>query len=127
MTSYARLRDQLTSLGQEFHQWLTKPQYVVPFMQVPPQHLPDHSMIPRHPDWSSGASKGRGAGVWLGGRRQPQGGGGGTLVRKEPLATVDSDGLTSNLSQRQKPEGEASLEDDSYVVDVLLHVTKVAA
>ena len=49
------------------------------------------------------------------------------MVRKEPLATVDSDGLTSNLSQRQKPEGEASLEDDSYVVDVLLHVTKVAA
>ena len=29
--------------------------------------------------------------------------------------------------KRQKQEGEASLEDDSYVVDVLLHVTKETA
>ena len=34
VTSYARLRDQLASLGTEFHSWLTKPQYVVPFLQV---------------------------------------------------------------------------------------------
>merc|ERR1712059_111011 len=33
VTSYARLRDQLTSLGTEFHGWLTKPQYIVPFLQ----------------------------------------------------------------------------------------------
>jgi hypothetical protein len=33
-------------------------------------------------------------------------------------------GAVVNL-KRQRPEGESSLEDDSYVVDVLLHVTKV--
>ena len=26
--------------------------------------------------------------------------------------------------KRQKPSGEASLEDDTFVIDVLLHVTK---
>ena len=34
VTSYARLRDQLTGLATEFHDWLTKPQYIVPFLQV---------------------------------------------------------------------------------------------
>ena len=29
--------------------------------------------------------------------------------------------------KRQKPTGEASLEDDTYVIDVLLHVTKETA
>merc|ERR1719430_1661187 len=33
VSSYARLRDQLSTLGQEFHTWLTKPQYIVPFLQ----------------------------------------------------------------------------------------------
>ena len=39
VTSYARLRDQLSSLGTEFHSWLTKPQYVVPFLQVQKSNL----------------------------------------------------------------------------------------
>merc|ERR1719466_52402 len=30
---YARLRDQLTGLSTEFHGWLVKPQYIVPFLQ----------------------------------------------------------------------------------------------
>ncbi|TRY74562.1 hypothetical protein TCAL_00692 [Tigriopus californicus] len=33
VASYFRLREQLTNLSQEFQSWLTKPQYVVPFMQ----------------------------------------------------------------------------------------------
>ena len=33
VSSYGRLRDQMTSLWQVFHTWLTKPQYIVPFLQ----------------------------------------------------------------------------------------------
>ena len=33
VSSYSRLRDQLTNLGREFHSWLTKPQYIAPFLQ----------------------------------------------------------------------------------------------
>ena len=33
VSSYSRLRDQLTNLGKEFHSWLTKPQYIAPFLQ----------------------------------------------------------------------------------------------
>ena len=33
VSSYSRLRDQLTSLGKEFHSWLTKAQYIAPFLQ----------------------------------------------------------------------------------------------
>jgi len=31
--SYYKLREQLKTLGREFHSWLTRPQYIVPFMQ----------------------------------------------------------------------------------------------
>jgi hypothetical protein len=31
--SYSRLWDQLASLGQQFHSFLTRPQYIVPFLQ----------------------------------------------------------------------------------------------
>lgn len=84
VTSYARLREQLTGLGAEFHTWLTKPQYVVPFLQT------------------------------------------GRLVRVKAGEQEFGWGAVVNL-KRQRPEGEASLEDDSYVVDVLLHVTKETA
>ena len=33
VASYYRLRDQLQNLGIEFHSWLVKPQYLVPFLQ----------------------------------------------------------------------------------------------
>ena len=33
VASYFRLRDQLTNLGTEFHSWLVRPQYLVPFLQ----------------------------------------------------------------------------------------------
>ena len=33
VASYYRLRDQLTNLGAEFHTWLVRPQYLVPFLQ----------------------------------------------------------------------------------------------
>lgn len=84
VTSYARLRAQLATLGTEFHSWLTKPQYIVPFLQT------------------------------------------GRLVRVKAGEQEFGWGAVVNL-KRQKPEGEASLEDDSYVVDVLLHVTKETA
>jgi len=84
VTTYARLRDQLTSLATEFHDWLTKPQYIVPFLQT------------------------------------------GRLVRVKAGQQEFGWGAVVNL-KRQKPEGETSLEDDSYIVDVLLHVTKETA
>lgn len=31
--SYFKLREQLQLLGQEFHSWLVKPQYLIPFAQ----------------------------------------------------------------------------------------------
>jgi ATP-dependent RNA helicase DOB1 len=31
--SYSRLWDQLASLSQQFHAFLTRPQYIVPFLQ----------------------------------------------------------------------------------------------
>jgi hypothetical protein len=33
VASYSRLWDQLNSLGQQFHTFLTRPQYIVPFLQ----------------------------------------------------------------------------------------------
>jgi len=81
VSSYSRLRDQLTSLGQEFHSWLTKAQYIVPFLQP------------------------------------------GRLVRIKSGDQEFGWGAIVNM-KRQKPTGEASLEDDTYVIDVLLHVTK---
>jgi len=84
VSSYARLRDQLTSLGQEFHTWLTKPQYIVPFLQP------------------------------------------GRLVRVKSGDQEFGWGALVNM-KRQKPQNDTSLEDDSYVVDVLLHVTKETA
>lgn len=84
VTSYARLRDQLTGLATEFHDWLTKPQYIVPFLQT------------------------------------------GRLVRVKAGEQDFGWGAAVNL-KRQRPEGDASLEDDTYVVDVLLHVTKETA
>ena len=33
VASYSRLWDQLTGLGQQFHSFLTRPQYIVPFLQ----------------------------------------------------------------------------------------------
>jgi len=84
VSSYARLRDQLSSLGQEFHTWLTKPQYIVPFLQP------------------------------------------GRLVRVKSGDQEFGWGAIVNM-KRQKPQTEASLEDDTYVVDVLLHVTKETA
>ena len=84
VTGYARLREQLVSMSAEFHSWLTKPQYIVPFMQT------------------------------------------GRLVRVKAGEEEFGWGAVVNC-KRQKQEGEASLEDDSYVVDVLLHVTKETA
>merc|ERR1711892_525351 len=84
VNSYARLRDQLTTLGQEFHTWLTKPQYIVPFLQP------------------------------------------GRLVRVKSGDQEFGWGALVNM-KRQKPQNETSLEDDTYVVDVLLHVTKETA
>jgi len=84
VSSYARLRDQLTTLGQEFHTWLTKPQYIVPFLQP------------------------------------------GRLVRVKSGDQEFGWGAIVNM-KRQKPQTEASLDDDTYVVDVLLHVTKETA
>merc|ERR1711892_724814 len=84
VNSYARLRDQLTTLGQEFHTWLTKPQYIVPFLQP------------------------------------------GRLVRVNSGDQEFGWGALVNM-KRQKPQNETSLEDDTYVVDVLLHVTKETA
>jgi len=84
VTSYARLRDQLSALGTEFHSWLTKPQYIVPFLQP------------------------------------------GRLVRVKAGDQEFGWGAVVNM-KRQRPEGETSLEDDTYVVDVLLHVTKETA
>ena len=34
VASYSRLRDQLTKLGEEFHGFLTDPQYIVRFMNA---------------------------------------------------------------------------------------------
>merc|ERR1719447_1871362 len=84
VTGYARLREQLVSMSAEFHSWLTKPQYIVPFMQT------------------------------------------GRLVRVKAGEEEFGWGAVVNC-KRQKQEGEASLEDDSYVVDVLLQVTKETA
>jgi len=84
VSSYARLRDQLSTLGQEFHTWLTKPQYIVPFLQP------------------------------------------GRLVRVKSGDQEFGWGAIVNM-KRQKPQTEASLDDDTYVVDVLLHVTKETA
>ena len=84
VSSYSRLRDQLTALGKEFHGWLTKPQYIVPFLQP------------------------------------------GRLVRIKSGDQEFGWGAIVNM-KRQKPTGEASLEDDTYVIDVLLHVTKETA
>ena len=84
VTGYARLRQQLVSMSAEFHSWLTKPQYIVPFMQT------------------------------------------GRLVRVKAGEEEFGWGAVVNC-KRQKQEGEATLEDDSYVVDVLLHVTKETA
>jgi len=84
VSSYARLRDQLSTLGQEFHTWLTKPQYIVPFLQP------------------------------------------GRLVRVKSGDQEFGWGAIVNM-KRQKPQIEASLDDDTYVVDVLLHVTKETA
>ncbi len=33
VAAYFRLREQLSLLGEEFHSWLVKPQYIVPFLQ----------------------------------------------------------------------------------------------
>ena len=82
--SYARLRDQLTSLGKEFHSWLTKPQYIIPFVQP------------------------------------------GRLVKIKSGDQEFGWGAIVNM-KRQKPLNESSLDDDTYVVDVLLHVTKETA
>jgi len=84
VSSYARLRDQLTSLGQEFHTWLTKPMYIVPFLQP------------------------------------------GRLVRVKSGDQEFGWGALVNM-KRQKPQSDTSLEDDTYVIDVLLHVTKETA
>merc|ERR1719412_3461202 len=81
---YARLRDQLTGLSTEFHGWLVKPQYIVPFLQP------------------------------------------GRLVR---VRSGDQDfgwGAIINM-KRQKPQGDTSLEDETFVVDVLMQVTKETA
>jgi len=84
VSSYSRLRDQLTGLGKEFHAWLTKAQYIAPFLQP------------------------------------------GRLVRIKSGDQEFGWGAIVNM-KRQKPTGEASLEDDTYVIDVLLHVTKETA
>jgi len=81
VSSYSRLRDQLTSLGKEFHSWLTKAQYIAPFLQP------------------------------------------GRLVRIKSGDQEFGWGAIVNM-KRQKPSGEASLEDDTFVIDVLLNVTK---
>jgi len=86
VASYGRLRDQLTSLGQEFHSFLTKPQYVVPFLQP------------------------------------------GRLVK---IKNIDEDfgfGAVVNLKRTKVgetgPEGE---EEENFVVDVLIQVSKETA
>ena len=84
VSSYSRLRSQLTGLGKEFHAWLTKAQYIVPFLQP------------------------------------------GRLVRIKSGDQEFGWGAIVNM-KRQKPSGDASLDDDTYVIDVLLHVTKETA
>ena len=81
---YSRLRDQLESLGGEFRSWLTRPQYILPFLQP------------------------------------------GRLVRVKSGDQEFGWAAVINVPKRQKPSG-ASLEDDTYVIDVLIHVTKATA
>ena len=82
---YSRLRDQLESLGSEFRSWLTRPQYILPFLQP------------------------------------------GRLVRVKSTDQEFGWAAVINVPKRQKPSGPASLEDDTYVIDVLIHVTKATA
>merc|ERR1719309_1342573 len=84
VSSYGRLRDQLASLGQEFHTFLTKPQYIVPFLQP------------------------------------------GRLVKVRNLDQDFSYGAVVNL-KRGKVDGPDGQEEENFVVDVLLQVSKDTA